>query len=443
MKKEKPRRRTCKFCFAAVLYISTLIFVTAGPAGAVLKPGEILIVVNAGSPDSIRLGKLYAELRRIPHGQIAEIKAPFQDNISRTQYDELIAAPLRRTINNLQDKGKRIRCIVTMYGVPLRILLIKPSDISEEKVKRYEDILKQKKDELSELKEQPKWWDKFFKKSLPEKNIDQLQTEINKRQFELDHLKGNDTVAAVDSELALLLSPSYEFAGWQPNPAFIPFKDRIRNKVRALMVSRIDAPSPELVEKMIRTAVDVEKKGLSGKIYLDARGLSGSSEYARFDDDIRRTADVLEKGFMPVVLDNRPELFGPGEAPDAALYCGWYSLGEYMDAFEWVKGAVGYHVASSEAVSLHDPARKYWVKSMLEKGVIASVGPVTEPYLIAFPPPSIFFQLLMSGQYSLVEVFAMTNPFLSWRMILVGDPLYNPFRIKPAYPLKDPPPPPL
>jgi len=78
---------------------------------------------------------------------------------------------------------------------------------------------------------------------------------------------------------------------------------------------------------------------------------------------------------------------------------------------------------------------------MIEKGVIASIGPVNEPYLTAFPPPSIFFPLFMSGKYTLVEVFAMTNPFLSWQMILVGDPLYNPFKNNPAFVLENPPPP--
>jgi uncharacterized protein (TIGR03790 family) len=435
-------RRAYRLFFITVLFISSLVLITAKTSGAVLKPEEILVVVNKESIDSVRMGKLYIALRYIPSSNLAGISAPFQDEISRKQYDEQIAGPLRKTIHDLQDKGKRIRCIVTMYGVPLRISPVMPSDTSQEEIRKYEDILKQKKAELSELKEQPKWWNKIFKKTIRKSDIDQLQTEINKRQFELDHLTGKDTIAAVDSELALLLSSSYDLAGWQLNPEFTPFKGRMNSKNKVLMVSRIDAPTPALAEKMMRTAVEVEKTGLSGKLYLDARGFSGENDYAKFDEDIRRTAQILEKGLMPVVLDNKPELFGPGEAPMAALYCGWYSLGEYKDAFEWAKGAVGYHVASSEAVSLHDPGRNYWVKGMLERGVIASLGPVTEPYLTAFPPPSLFFPLLMSGQYSLAEVFAMTNPFLSWRMILVGDPLYNPFRAKPAYPLKDPPPPP-
>jgi len=421
-----------------VLLLSGPIFMPAS-SEAVLRPEEVLIVVNPESSDSVRLGSLYSELRKIPFSHIAGVKAPFQEGITRKQYDELIAAPLRKTINSLQEKGVRIRCIVTVYGVPLRISKTLPPDASQETIKKLEETIGEKNKEKVELETLLK-----ENKNSKEvhKKLNALKSEIGKLQFELAHLTGKDTVAAVDSELALLLSPSYELAGWQPNPEFYFIRGRLNNSPQALMVSRLDASAPEVVEKIMRTAVEVEKTGLAGKLYLDARGLSGASEYAKFDEDIKRAARILEKGLMPIVLDNKPELFGPGEAPEAALYCGWYSLGEYRDAFEWAKGAVGYHVASSEAVSLHDPKRNYWVKSMLDRGVIASIGPVTEPYLTAFPPPSIFFQLLMSGHYSLAEVFAMTNPFLSWQMILVGDPLYNPFRVKPAYPLIDPPPPP-
>ena len=425
-----------------ILSLICLVVFTVKSSHAVIKPEEVLVVVNTESQDSVRLGKLYTELRHIPPANIAEIKTPVQDDIPRVRYDDLIAAPLKETINNLQNKGTRIRCIVTIYGVPLRIGPQRPRDTSEMEIEKDNKILERKKDEIVKLKEPPKWWNKFFKKSSNKNDIDQLQTEINKRQFELNHLIGNDTIAAVDSELALLLSPPYQLAGWRANPEFLYTRDRVKDSPRILMVSRLDAPGPGLVEKMVRTAIDVEKTGLSGKFYLDARGLTGKDAYSEFDENIRETARILQKGSMPVVLDNKPELFGPGEAPSAALYCGWYSLGEYRDAFEWAKGAVGYHLASAEAKSLHDTKQNYWVKSMLERGVIASLGPVTEPYLTAFPLPSLFFQLLMSGQYSLAEVFAMTNPVLSWQMVLVGDPLYNPFKQKPAYLLKDPPPPP-
>lgn len=62
---------------------------------------------------------------------------------------------------------------------------------------------------------------------------------------------------------------------------------------------------------------------------------------------------------------------------------------------------------------------------MLRDGITATMGPVGEPYVTAFPPPDEFFTLLMTGRYTLVECFYMTKKYNSWRMVLVGDPLYS------------------
>jgi uncharacterized protein (TIGR03790 family) len=102
-------------------------------------------------------------------------------------------------------------------------------------------------------------------------------------------------------------------------------------------------------------------------------------------------------------------------------------------AFTWVKGAVGYHVASAEATTLRRPLSQVWCKRMLEEGVAATLGPVSEPYLTAFPLPDEFFPLLMTGRLSLLEVYFRTLPHLSWQMLLIGDPLYTPFRKNPAW----------
>jgi uncharacterized protein (TIGR03790 family) len=64
---------------------------------------------------------------------------------------------------------------------------------------------------------------------------------------------------------------------------------------------------------------------------------------------------------------------------------------------------------------------------MLEKGVAATLGPVAEPYVMAFPYPDVFFSCLISGN-SLIECYAVSNPFWSWQMVLIGDPLYHPFK---------------
>jgi uncharacterized protein (TIGR03790 family) len=205
------------------------------------------------------------------------------------------------------------------------------------------------------------------------------------------------------------------------------------------MVSRLAAPTTELVRKLIDASIATEKAGLKGKVYLDARGLAFNPKqslpgsYAQYDESLRELAERLKKHTkLEVVLDNKPELFQPGQCPDAALYCGWYSLGKYVDAFTWVRGAVGYHIASSEAVDLLTPASPLWCPAMIERGVAATLGPTFEPYLVAFPLPDDFFPLLLTGRYTLVETYYRTVPFVSWAMVLVGDPLYNPFQNHPA-----------
>ncbi len=433
--------QTYKFLPAGILFLFCFSFFIPEVADAALSPNEILVVINTQSEDSVRLGKLYLKLRNIPADHLAEVKVPIRDQISRKNYDELIAAPIREALQRLNSQGGKIRCIVTVYGVPLRVGAVRPPGASRKEVGELKDLVKRKKEALSEKKEQAK---ERRESEIPSgKSLKELQQEIRSLQAKLRHISGGDTVAAVDSELALLLWPSYEYAGQLPNPEFLYNRGRIKDSKPVFMISRLDAPTPQLVEGLIRTAIKVEKTGLSGKLYLDARGLkSDKNAYGAFDEDIRRAAQVLEKGTIPVILDNRPELFGPGDAPSAALYCGWYSLAEYKDVFDWSKGAVGYHVASAECRSLHDEKKNYWVKRMIEKGVVATLGPVAEPYLNAFPPPSLFFPLLMSGHYTLMEVFAMSNPFLSWQMVLIGDPLYMPYKRNPAYLLINAPSPP-
>lgn len=253
---------------------------------------------------------------------------------------------------------------------------------------------------------------------------------------EREAMRKNETYSSFDNELCLVLWPDYPLFRWQPNPLYYRAESDLRPKT--MMVSRLATPRLELTLKLVDHALAVEAGGLEGKMYLDARGIDANPKgdplgsYAQFDDSLRKLAARVQRHTrMPVVLDNKPELFQPGACPDAALYCGWYSLAKYVDAFEWNPGAVGYHLASLEAQTLTTPGSRVWCNAMLEDGVTATLGPVYEPYLISFPLPDEFFSLLLTGRVPLAEVYFRTCRFTSWVMVLVGDPLYTPFRKTP------------
>lgn len=256
---------------------------------------------------------------------------------------------------------------------------------------------------------------------------------------DMSQLRTDETQAALDSELALVWWDRYPKHRWIPNP--MNWRNRAEQArasrqpqlPKVLMVSRIDGPTPAIARGLIDKALAGEKAGPTGKVYIDARGLSSTTAgFGPYDEYLRRIAGTIRtKTTLPVRLDNRAALFGPGQCPQTVLYCGWYSLRKYIDAFEFVPGAVGYHIASFEAISLKRPGEQGWCKRLLEQGITATLGPVAEPYLQSFPRPDDFFGLLLTGQFTLAEVYADTVPFHSWMLMLIGDPLYRPFANSP------------
>lgn len=247
--------------------------------------------------------------------------------------------------------------------------------------------------------------------------------------------------AAVDSELMLIRLETYPLDRWRLNLLNWQVPPEIRDKEPLpIMTCRLDGPSPELIRKLIDDSIAVEREGLKGNVYVDARGIPFTPDsrgdsgygYGGYDESMREMADLFKKSEnLKVTLDDRNELFKEGSCPDCALYCGWYSHANFVDCCQFNRGAVAWHLASSEAITLRKKETKLWCKNLLERGVVATLGPVAEPYTIGFPKPAEFFGFLATGKYTLVECYARTIHWTSWMTTLVGDPLYNPFAKNP------------
>jgi uncharacterized protein (TIGR03790 family) len=234
--------------------------------------------------------------------------------------------------------------------------------------------------------------------------------------------------ATVDAELALLgYFGSYDLAGFLPNPLYWRQASSV-GKTGVLMTARLDGPTAADATAMLKGALAAEKSGLMGTFYIDAGG-----KVPEYDQHLKKLQNFLTANTrLKVVMDEREAVFQPSSAPDAALYVGWYSLQKYVPAFTWVQGAVGWHIASWEAQHLRDPNSREWCPKMIQSGVSATIGAVNEPYLMTFPLPEEFFPLLLTGKLTLAEVYWRTVPVVSWRMTLLGDPLYTPFGANPV-----------
>jgi uncharacterized protein (TIGR03790 family) len=266
--------------------------------------------------------------------------------------------------------------------------------------------------------------------------LEAIKQERGRLEQELNRRQTAGTQAAVDSELALVLSGDYPLEGWLANPYFLGFQQQANrlSKDEVLIVARLDGPDLATARRLVEDSLWAEGKQLQGRACFDARwprpAVTGLQGYALYDAALHAAAEAVQASgrLRSVRLDANPALFQPGDCPDTALYSGWYSLGRYVGAFTWARGAIGYHLASGECATLKRPGAQGWCKRMLEEGAAATIGPVNEPYVQAFPPPDVFFSTLAEGYLSLGETYLVTLPYFSWQMVLIGDPLYQPFR---------------
>ena len=413
--------------------------------GVALEPAEVIVLVNKNVPASKEIADYYLKARGIPVDNVVTLDLPKEEDISRKDYDARLVAPLREVLTGRRDK---IKCVVGMYGVPLRVGGEQPSEEERAELKTLDPELKSAKEAVAaaqaELKKLPAskagaTGEAVIRKER-ETEINGLTVTVTRLTLRRAVLMHAETQAAVDSELMLLWWGKYELRRWQPNLNYyqVPVKVR-KGKPPVLLTARLDGPSPTIVKRMIDDAVAAEKAGLKGTVYVDARGIRFDTKgtdngygYGGYDESMREMAALLKgEGKMDVVLDDKNELFKPGSCPNCALYCGWYSHANFIDSCQFVPGAVAWHLASSEAVSLRRPDVKYWCKNQLEKGACATLGPVAEPYTVGFPKPAEFFGLLATGKYTLAECYGKTVLFASWMGTLIGDPLYNPFKNDP------------
>jgi len=377
-----------------------------------LEPNEILVIANSDNAASVRIAQYYCKIRHVPTKNILTVSlgTELRETISRNDYNKQLAEPIREKLFSFEFAGE-IRCLLTTYGVPYKVGPRGTSKGSEDRLKELKELAKQEKEAIEQI------------------------------QHEMDRLSGKETNASVDSELSMVLLGAYELYRWQPNALR---KNVLWRDFGTLMVCRLDGPDYTVIKGLVDKAIAAEKAGLTGIAYIDSRGLvkpvpsallgaglsgvEGKDLPGYFDQSLRDLAMLTRlRTPIPVKEERTKELFAPGTCPRTAIYCGWYSLKNYVDAFDFVDGAVGFHISSLEAVDLRDPNSSQWCPAMLRDGITATLGAVAEPYLHSFPEPKAFFLELFNGA-CLAEAFYRTKPFNSWQLILIGDPLYRPFK---------------
>jgi uncharacterized protein (TIGR03790 family) len=405
-------RSRWKIAFAAVFLMVMLGVCRCLPQGFLLNNNSsvsgggfnpvaaTLVLYNENDPLSRDLADFYAKQRGIDPERVVGLKCPVEEEISRQEYDDAIANPLRALFDarrwwvrgpdrpgaepSSMISSNRIRFVALMRGIPLKIRPTQnyPGDFCRQP---------------SPIKEQ--------------------------------------NAASVDSELAVLGGFTRSISGIVPNPYYRSYSRISDTNLPGLMlVCRLDAPTGSTVRRMIADSISAERTGLWGRCYIDARGLpAGSGPLAEGDGWMRRIA-APEGGAplrLPTILDDQPALFSAAyPMGETALYFGWYTdvmTGPFTrEDFRFQPGAVACHIHSYSAATLRDAVRQ-WTGPLLEKGAAAALGNVYEPYLGFTTHLDLFADRLFSG-FTLAESAYAATPGVSWMNIVVGDPLYRPGR---------------
>ncbi len=361
---------------------------------------RVVILANSADADSVVLAHYYAEKRGVPAANIIALKLPAAEIITRAEFDTQLYQPL-------QDELIRLKWL-DGYPVPVA------AGAAPNPRARY-SIISNRISYLVVCRGVPLF---VGSDGSPDDN-----PQFTSRNIQLRH---ND--AAVDAELALLPRKGWPLMAFVANPVFNRERPVPLIAQQIVKVARLDGPTLADARRLVDNALAAEAVGLVGRGYIDIGG-----PHADGDKWLEEAAQALAAlGFDTDVDRANPATLAPESRFDApALYFGWYSAtvnGPFArEDFRFPPGAVALHIFSFSASTLRDP-RRAWLAALVARGVTGTVGNVSEPFLQFTHEPQLLLRALARGDM-LGDAAAYAIPYFSWMGVLIGDPLYRPFKV--------------
>jgi uncharacterized protein (TIGR03790 family) len=91
---------------------------------------ETLVVANSASNESVELAKFYMTARQIPQSNLLLLKTTTDYQVSRNEYETALRQPLAEFLKK-DGMSDKIRCVVFMWGIPVRVAAGNPTTGSE------------------------------------------------------------------------------------------------------------------------------------------------------------------------------------------------------------------------------------------------------------------------------------------------------------------------
>ena len=203
----------------------------------------------------------------------------------------------------------------------------------------------------------------------------------------------------------------------------------------------LDGPTKEAVIKLIDRSMDVSKQTfVTGDLFIDPYGRQLSSVDTDYQEDI---LDFINNELPNLGLDGQitVDIDDPYQEPTVAslshdsFYWGWfnptYSKQLFLNQNE--RRVFLYNADDRSACNIHyyvdgsafdSNGSDHWCNLAIniEPGYAICAGSVDDPGSDAFLRPTPFFQALHQGA-TVGEAFLFASEFVSWKTVLIGDPL--------------------
>lgn len=336
---------------------------------------RVLLVVNDDSPLSRSVAEYYARARLIPPAQIARLRTTSAEEIDHAYFDAKIARPIAQFLR-ARNWSDRIHYIVTTAGIPLKI----------------------------------------------------------RGQLGM----GGDA-ASVDSELAALYldikgARPHRTGGSIPNPFFRSSEPFSHPKVPMYLVTRLAGYDFPGIRALIDRSLEARNRGT---VAIDLRGDTPMS-----DGDLWLQTAANRLPSVRVRLETgRAVLSG---LHDVIAYASWGSNDRNQrtrsPGFTWLPGSIAIQFVSSDGRTFERPPAGWKITTfedkanffagspqsltadLLREGASGASGHVYEPFLEFAPRPQFVLPAYMKGD-RLADSFYRGIPAISWRNIVIGDPL--------------------
>ena len=334
-------------------------------------PENVLLIVNESSEDSRSIGRYYATKRGLPSENVCTIQTPERQVISREVFNRDIQLPV---VQHLKSEGlqDQILYLVSTKGVPLVV-------------------------------------------------------------------EGHDgpagDLASVDSELAMtytyLVYGSFVYHGRMENSYFAPhlkvgdFRPFLRSEQEIYLVTRLTGAS--LVDTILMIDRGLGAGGDEAAYHLDLP----SQQRSVRAEWLEQAAVRLERSGVEVSVERSGK--SATDLKSVGGYCSWGrddpSFGDRLPNIDWVKGALATTFEKeSFAVPGHDAEGEGDTASTaleyINQGLSGFGGFVADPTLDGYFRPQILFPAYVGG-HNLAESFYLSLRYLSWRQVVVGDPLVS------------------